>query len=57
MKSDPTIERIRQVRHKISETYGHDPQRLIQYYMQLQQQYKPPTTPSETTTAKPVPEK
>ena len=40
MKDDPTIERIRKVRHKISETCQHDPGQLIRYYMQLQKQHQ-----------------
>ena len=39
MKPDPTIERIRQIRHQISEECGHDPQQLVEYYMKYQQQY------------------
>jgi hypothetical protein len=57
MKDDPTIERIRKTRHEISETHGHDAERLIRYYMQLQQQYKQATPPSGTTRPRPVPEK
>jgi hypothetical protein len=33
---DPTIERIREARHRISEKCGHDPKRLVEYYMKLQ---------------------
>jgi hypothetical protein len=39
MKTDPTIERLRQIRHQISEECGHDPQQLVEYYMKYQQQY------------------
>jgi len=39
MKPDPTIERIRQIRHQISEECGHDPQQLLEYYLKYQQQY------------------
>ncbi len=34
--ADPTIDRIRAVRHRISEQCGHDPKRLVEYYMKLQ---------------------
>jgi hypothetical protein len=37
-KDDPTIAEIRATRHEISEEFGHDPQRLIAHYIQLQQQ-------------------
>jgi hypothetical protein len=31
-----SLERIRRVRHEISEEFGHDPRRLVQYYIELQ---------------------
>ncbi|MER2557611.1 MAG: hypothetical protein ABTQ93_09040 [Candidatus Competibacter denitrificans] len=34
------LERVRYARHLISEQFGHDPKRLIDYYMDLQQLYK-----------------
>ncbi len=34
MNSDPTITRIRTVRHHISEQYQHDAQRLIDHYIE-----------------------
>jgi hypothetical protein len=36
--SDPVIDEIRAARHRISEKCGHDPERLVAYYMKLQQQ-------------------
>jgi hypothetical protein len=41
MKDDPTIARIREARHRISEKCGHDPQRLVQYYRDLESRYPP----------------
>jgi len=38
MNSDPTIAQIREARHRISEACGHDPKRLIEYYIKLQQE-------------------
>jgi len=35
---DPTIARIREARHSISEKCGHDPKRLVEYYMKLQEE-------------------
>jgi hypothetical protein len=35
---DPTIARIREARHRISEKCGHDPKRLVEYYMKLQEE-------------------
>ena len=36
-KSDEgPLERIRRVRHEISEEFGHDPRRLVEYYIELQ---------------------
>ena len=40
MKDDPTIDRIRRARHKISERCEHDPKRLVEYYMKLQQRHR-----------------
>jgi hypothetical protein len=36
---DAVIDEIREVRHRISERFGHDPERLVGYYMELQQRY------------------
>ena len=34
------LARVRESRHQISERFGHDPKRLVEYYIALQQQYK-----------------
>ena len=39
MQADPTVERIRQIRHKISEECGHDPKKLVKYYTKYQQRF------------------
>ena len=33
---DGALDRIRRVRHEISEEFGHDPRRLVDYYIGLQ---------------------
>jgi len=38
--SDPTIDEIREIRHRISERFGHDPAKLVAYYMELQEQHR-----------------
>jgi hypothetical protein len=38
--SDPVIDEIREVRHRISESVGHDPAKLVNYYRRLQEQYR-----------------
>ena len=38
MKPDPTIAKIREARHRISEKCGHDPKKLVEYYMKLQEE-------------------
>jgi hypothetical protein len=38
--SDPVIDEIREVRHRISARFDHDPARLVAYYMELQKQYQ-----------------
>ena len=37
---DPVIEEIREVRHRISARFDHDPVRLGAYYMELQERYR-----------------
>ncbi len=39
-KDDPTIQRIRETRHHISEEHNHDPQKIVDYYIELQKKYK-----------------
>jgi|GEM_PF-1659698 len=36
---DEEIARVREVRHRISERFGHDPYRLVAYYIQRQQDH------------------
>jgi len=38
--SDPVIDEIREVRHRISARFNHNPERLVDYYMRLQEQYR-----------------
>lgn len=40
MQDDPTIARIRQARHAISEKCGHDARKLVEYYIEMQQKHK-----------------
>jgi hypothetical protein len=39
-KADPVIDEIREIRHRISARFGHDPERLVAYYMELQEKYR-----------------
>ena len=39
-QSDPVIDEIREVRHRISQRFDHDPERLVAYYRRLQEQYQ-----------------
>ena len=39
-QNDPVIDEIREVRHRISARFDHDPARLVAYYMALQKQYQ-----------------
>ena len=55
---DPVIDEVREARHRISEEVGHDPVRLVEYYMQLQEQHRdrllnpsPPTKPKVKSAA------
>ena len=38
--SDPAIEEVRAVRHRISARFDHDPERLVAYYMALQEKFQ-----------------
>ncbi len=40
IKDDPVIAEIREVRHRISERFDHDPRRLVAYYLELQKRYE-----------------
>lgn len=40
MKTESTIERIRRVRHEISEECDHDPKKLVAYFQKLQQSHR-----------------
>ncbi|MBE9057100.1 hypothetical protein [Sphaerospermopsis sp. LEGE 08334] len=37
---DSVLQKIREIRHQISQNNQHDPHKLIKYYLELQQQYK-----------------
>jgi phage portal protein BeeE len=37
---DAVITRIREARHQVSEEQGHNPRKLVAYYIQLQKQHK-----------------
>lgn len=39
-QTDPVIDEIREVRHRISARFDHDPARLVAYYIELQKQYR-----------------
>ncbi|HSS77280.1 MAG TPA: hypothetical protein VLV54_11105 [Thermoanaerobaculia bacterium] len=38
-EDDEEIAWIREVRHRISEQFGHDPYRLVAYFMELQKEH------------------
>ena len=40
MQDDPAIAPVREVRHRISQQHDHDPKKLIEYYIQLQEMHK-----------------
>ena len=47
IKSDPVIDEVREVRHRISARFDHDPAKLVAYYMELQKQYQDRLIPRE----------
>lgn len=40
MRPDPLIDEIHAVRTKISKRFKHNPRRLIEYYIKMQERYK-----------------
>ena len=46
---NPVIDEIREVRHQISEECGHDPARLVAYFVELQKQYPDRLLPAPAT--------
>ena len=48
-QNDPVIDEIREVRHRISARFDHDPARLVAYYMELQKQYQDQLIETEKT--------
>ena len=39
-RSDPPIDEIREIRHRISARFDHDPTRLVAYYQELQRKHE-----------------
>jgi hypothetical protein len=39
-QNDPVLDEIREIRHRISERFDHDPARLVAYYMEFQKGYQ-----------------
>lgn len=38
--TDPTLDRIRRARREISAEFGHDPYKLVEYYIKLQERHR-----------------
>jgi hypothetical protein len=47
-KDDLTIARIRAARHRISQKFDHDPQKLVAHYIELQAEYRRLSSVRET---------
>ena len=45
-EGDEELAHIREVRHRISEQFGHDPYRLVAYYMELEKQHPEKPVPA-----------
>lgn len=52
-QSDPVIDEIREIRHRISARFDHDPKRLVAHYIEYQKQYHDRLIDTEKT-AEPV---
>lgn len=40
IESDPVVDEVREIRHRISARFDHDPARLVAYYMEMQKQFE-----------------
>jgi len=40
MNNEPTLTRIRKARQRISAKCGHDPEKLVEHYIEFQKQYQ-----------------
>ena len=49
--SDLTIEQIREARHRISAAQGHDAEKLVNYYIELQNKYQQRSTETQEARA------
>ena len=38
IEKDPTIDRIREIRHQISAEFGHDPKKVVAFYADLEKE-------------------
>lgn len=45
-EEEEEISRIRESRHRISERFGHDPYRLVAYYMERQREHQEKLIPA-----------
>lgn len=45
-EGEEEISRIREVRHRISERFGHDPYRLVAYYIERQREHQDKLIPA-----------
>ncbi len=39
VEKDIAIDRVRKVRHKISASFGHDTQRMVEHYLEYQKKF------------------
>ena len=40
MQDDPALTWVREVRHRISQQFDHDPKKFVEHYIQLQERHK-----------------
>jgi hypothetical protein len=45
-EGDEEMARIREVRHQLSERFGHDPYRLVAYFIELQKEHPEKLVPA-----------
>lgn len=50
---DPVIDEVRAVRQRISERFGHDPAKLVAFYIRMQEKYRDRLLGANATQAAP----
>jgi hypothetical protein len=53
MSDDPVIDAVREARHRISAKFDHDPRKLVEHYIRLQERHRERIAPPAEQAKKP----